>query len=76
LWSIVAKAIIKSALIFFLLQLRRPSKAIPWPSEPLESSQLEFNNKITLYKEENHSKCSPILTLIREDMVNQGECLI
>jgi hypothetical protein len=45
------------------------------PTEQLKSNQLEFNNKVTLYQEENQSKWSPILTLVREDMINQGESI-
>ncbi|MDP1603130.1 MAG: HEXXH motif-containing putative peptide modification protein [Legionella sp.] len=53
----------------------RKRTLIDWPSEELKSSQLEFNNKITLYQKENYSKWSPILALVREDMINQGESI-
>ena len=53
----------------------RKLKSIPWLPERLKSNKLAFNNKVTLYREENHSKWHPILTLIREDMVNQGESI-
>jgi hypothetical protein len=42
---------------------------------PLKNNQLAFNKKSILYQIENHSKWSSILSLIREDMINQGELI-
>lgn len=43
--------------------------------EKLKSSQLEFNKKVVAYQNENHSKWSPILSLVHEEMINQGESI-
>ena len=46
-----------------------------WPPKQLKSSQVKFDKKITLYHIDNYSKWSPILTLVRDDMINQGESI-
>lgn len=46
-----------------------------WMLEQLNTKPLEFRNKITLYQTNNHSQWISILSLVKEEVTNQGETL-
>ena len=46
-----------------------------WMLEQLNTKQSEFRNKITLYQTNNHSQWESILSLVRNETINQGEKL-